>query len=382
MTAMSTKIMYLVDHYAGPQAGTEGQLLKLIQYLDRSRFNPALTVLRTSECVERVPFGCPVRTLELAKLASPNAILKVVSFARSLRREGYRIVHCFLNDVSLIAPPILWMFGIRVVVSRRDMGFWYTKGNLAVLRLVSPFVDRYVANCWAVARVVQKKEWVPSRKISVIYNGLFPRETDSCKSSNEIRPFEVSDERTVVGIVANLKPIKRIDIVIQAVAIVHKHYPGICLLVVGKDGPSKWGSSMREELEQLSRRLEIHDRIIFTGAVDDPSPYINRFDIAVLSSESEGFSNAMLEYMQAGRPTVCTDVGGNPELVQDGKNGFLVSVGDVDALANRLLALLTDSGLAQRVGNAASSTVRSICSHTKMLEEQMLCYDKALSGHQ
>ena len=378
---MAEKIMYLVDYFGGPQAGTEGQLLQLIQHLDRSRYEPAITLLRSSAYVERNPFSYPVKVLGVTRLASVRSILTVLRFALNLRREGYRLVHCYLNDVSLIAPPLLRLFGIHVVVSRRDMGFWYTPGKLAVLRLVSLFVDRYVANCQAVGKVVQQWEWVPSRKISVIYNGLLPLAANSGEAVQTLDLPGVLGQGPVVGIVANLKPIKRIDVLIRAFGIAHAHCPTAHLLVVGKDGPSARGHSMREDLEDLASSLGIRNQVIFTGGVDDPAPYINRFTVAVLCSESEGFSNAIIEYMRAGRPIICTDTGGNPELVQDGSNGFLVPVGDADALADRLVKLLSDSALALRLGEAARETVRSTYSHMRMTVEQMACYDEVLSGN-
>ena len=377
---MATKIMYLVDYCGGPQAGTEGQLLQLIQHLDRSRYEPAMTLLRSSDYIERTPLCCQVRVLNITKLASPRSILKIARFAQTLRREGYRLVHCFLNDVSLIAPPLLRVFGIHVVVSRRDMGFWYTPWNLAVLRLVSPFVDRYVANCQAVGQVVQEREWVPCRKISVIYNGFFLPAASRSQPVFAIDLPGLSGPGPVVGIVANLKPIKRIDVLIRAFAIAHKHCPAARLIVVGMDGPSQRGRSMREELESLAGSLGIRKQVIFPGGVDDPTPYVNRFTVAVLCSESEGFSNAIIEYMQAGCPSICTDTGGNPELIQDGMNGFLVPVGDVDALADRLAKLLSDGTLARRLGEAARETARFTYSHIRMITEQMACYDEILSG--
>jgi L-malate glycosyltransferase len=377
---MATKIMYLVDDYEGPQAGTEGQLLQLLQHLDRSRYEPAMTLLRRSDYVEHNPLYCPVKILGVTKLASVRSILKVLRFALSLRREGYRLVHCFLNDVSLIAPLLLRIFGVRVLVSRRDMGFWYTPGKLAVLRFVSAFVDRYVANCQAVGRVVQQREWAPYRKISVIYNGLLSPAANQGGAARTIDLPGALDQAPVVGIVANLKPIKRIDVLIQAVAIARGCYPAVRLLIVGRDGLSQRGRSMCKELEGLASRLGIRNQVIFMGGVDDPAPYVNRFTVAVLCSESEGFSNALIEYMQAGRPIICTDTGGNPELVQDGTNGFLVPVGDVDMLADRLVKLLSDSVLARRLGEAARETVRSTYSHTRMIVEHMACYDEVLSG--
>lgn len=377
---MVTKIMYLVDYYEGPQAGTEGQLLQLLQHLDRSRYEPAMTLLRSSDYVEHNLFSFPVKVLGVFNLASLRSIYKVLRFALNLRWEGYRLVHCFLNDVSLIAPPLLRIFGIHVLVSRRDMGFWYTPGKLAVLRLVSAFVDRYVANCQAVGRVVHKREWAPCRKISVIYNGLLSPAATCDSVVHTIDLPGVPDQAPVVGIVANLKPIKCIDVLIRAVAVARERHPAVRVIIVGKDGLSQWGQSMREELEGLANRLGIRDQVIFTGGVDNPAPYINRFTVAVLCSESEGFSNALIEYMQAGRPIICTDTGGNPELVQDGMNGFLVPVNNVDALADRLVKLLSDGALARRLGEAARETVRSTYSHTRMIVEQMASYDEVLSG--
>src|SRR4026209_1618283 len=156
------KIMYLIDHYQGPPAGTEGQLLQLIRHLDRSRYEPSLTLLRDSEYVQRNLFPCPVRVLGITRLVSVRAVVGRLRYGFALRRENYRLVHCYFNDSALIAPFFLRLFGIRVLVSRRDMGFWYTPQNLFVLRLVVRFVDRYVANSHMVKQQVQAQERVPA----------------------------------------------------------------------------------------------------------------------------------------------------------------------------------------------------------------------------
>jgi glycosyltransferase involved in cell wall biosynthesis len=107
--------------------------------------------------------------------------------------------------------------------------------------------------------------------------------------------------------------------------------------------------------------------------------YIERFTVAVLCSESEGFSNSIIEYLQAGRPVVCTATGGNPEIVRDGHNGFLVPVGDAAALAERLVRLLSDDALARRLGAAGREIVSSY-TQARMVTEQMACYDDVLAG--
>lgn len=370
---MATKIMYLVDEYVGPQAGSEGQLLQLIQHLDRSRFEPAMTVLRASDYIECNAFPCSVRVLGIPRLASRHAFGSMLRFARDLRHEGFHLVHCLLNDSSLIAPAFMRLLGIRVLVSRRDMGFWYTPGKLAALRLVAHFVDRYVVNSHAVKRVVREREWVPDRKIAVIYNGFSPRgEGDVPEHAASVLP-EIAPDMPVVGIVANVKPIKRIDVLVEAFAMATLRRPDARLVIVG-DTDTPPSIATHKTLSELAVRLGITDRVVFTGRVDNAAPYIERFTLAVLCSESEGFSNAVIEYMQAGRPIVCTDTGGNPELVRDNQNGFLVPVGDIAALTERIDRLLTDVTLARRLGEAARESVRSY-TVSRMVSEQMDCYD-------
>lgn len=369
--------MYLLDDYVGPQAGTEGQLLHLIEHLDRCRYEPAMTVLRPSAYLDQHAFPCPVTNLGINKVASLRSMVKFLRYVLHLRQANYRIVHCFFNDVSMIAPPLCWLFRIPVLVSRRDLGFWYTPVKLAVLRLVAPFVHRYITNSLAVQREVQARERVPERKISVIYNGYLPA-SDLEQTGRAALAGWPQDAR-VIGIVANLRPIKCIDTIIEALALMSDRYPSACLIIVGGDSSSPCGGSMRGELERLVGQLHLRERVFFTGQVPDPRPLISRFDVAVLCSESEGLSNALIEYMQAGRPIVCTETGGNPELVQHGRSGFLVPVRDARALADRIVQLLADGRLARQVGETAQDTVRHKFSHTAMVAEHMACYDKVLT---
>jgi glycosyltransferase involved in cell wall biosynthesis len=185
----------------------------------------------------------------------------------------------------------------------------------------------------------------------------------------------------IIGMAANLRPIKRADILIRAFSMISERHPDARLVLVGSHhNPSPRGCSMLEYLEALAGRLGVLERIIFIGSVDNAEPYISRFTVGVLCSESEGFSNSLIEYMQAGLPVICTDTGGNGELIEDGINGFLVPVGDVDRLADRLVKVLSDSAMARRLGEAARDTARSY-SVSRMIDEQMTCYDEVLSAY-
>lgn len=139
---------------------------------------------------------------------------------------------------------------------------------------------------------------------------------------------------------------------------------------------------MVQELSELAERNGVRGRLLLTGGIDSPSRYVQRFDVGVLCSESEGFSNAIIEYVAEARPVVCTDSGGNPELLRDGVTGYLFPVGDARALASRLSELLSDNALARRIGEAGRGIVRSTYSHTNMVQAPMACDDDLRAGRQ
>jgi len=132
---------------------------------------------------------------------------------------------------------------------------------------------------------------------------------------------------------------------------------------------------LEAELRRLAASLGIGERVVFTGQIANVLPVIREFAVGVLCSESEGFSNSILEYMHVGKPTVCTDVGGNSEIVQEGFNGFLVALGDIGGLADRIERLLADANLRDMLGRNASASVRERYAVARMVEEHERLYD-------
>jgi glycosyltransferase involved in cell wall biosynthesis len=143
--------------------------------------------------------------------------------------------------------------------------------------------------------------------------------------------------------VGNMRQVKRHDILIRSVARVVRQCPRVRFLLIG-DG------ALRAKLTALAETEGVSHAVQFLGRQANVFPLLLACDIGVLCSDSESQSNAIIEYMVAGLPVVCTDVGGNPELVTDAVNGFLVPAADCDAVAARILRLLTDRELAARMG--------------------------------
>jgi glycosyltransferase involved in cell wall biosynthesis len=132
---------------------------------------------------------------------------------------------------------------------------------------------------------------------------------------------------------------------VHAFAAIRRRHPTAHLVLVG--------SGDADRCRSAARALDLERCVHFVGGVADAVPVIRHFTVGVLCSESEGFSNAVIEYMGTGKPTVCTNVGGNTELIREGETGFLVAPGDIAALAERISFLLTHPALAATMGRAA-----------------------------
>jgi glycosyltransferase involved in cell wall biosynthesis len=358
MASPPIKVLYALDWFPNPQTGgTETQFWRLFQALDRSVVKPKIMVLKPSRFLENHVVAEELEILHVARLRHVGSVMRLLRAMRRARREGFTIVHTYFNDSSMVFPLPFRLLGGHVVVSRRDLGFWYTKNNLRLLRLLRPAVDRVVCNSKAVGRVVSACEYYTSDRIRVIYNALGNSFHPPDESASRAL-FGITEDSFVLTVVANLRPIKRLHDLIEALVIIRNTFPTTRLVVVGGQHPGEH-ADYACQLTEMTRRLGLASAVLFPGVAEDAGQAIRASDVCVLPSESEGLANVLLEYGQFARPTVCTDAGGNPEVVLDGITGLLYPIGDVSALAARIIDLLADHPRRLQMGAAAKTHVES-----------------------
>jgi glycosyltransferase involved in cell wall biosynthesis len=157
-----------------------------------------------------------------------------------------------------------------------------------------------------------------------------------------------------ICLVANIRPIKRIGDLVLAAAQLLQACPQTRFWIVG-DVPD---TPYARDLVDLPNRLGIQDRVTFLGKTGDPLQLVKRCQIGVLTSESEGLSNSIMEYMACGLPVVCSDVGGNPELVRHDENGYLFEAGDIVGLTASLIELCRNPGKRVAMGQSGQQRAR------------------------
>lgn len=325
------RIAFVIDTIASPTAGTERQLLFLLRHLDRGRFAPVLCVLQSSPWLETRYDLSPSHVVGVRSFRRPGDWRGIVRFSEFLRREEIDVVQTFFRDSGIAGTLAARLAGRPLVVgSRRNQGYWMeSRGELLLQRLLNRWVSSFVANCRSTRDWAAAAEGIAAERIRVIYNGLEPDRFggDPVPARAEARlRLGIPEGVPVVGAVANLRPVKGLDIFLQAAGLLRAEIPEARFVLIG-DGPE------RRRLEHLAEALGVSERTTFLGAREDVPALLPGFDAGVLASHSESFSNALIEYLAAGLPVACTDVGGCREAVEDGANGFVVPKGDPAALA-------------------------------------------------
>ncbi len=204
---------------------------------------------------------------------------------------------------------------------------------------VNKFVDKTVANSKAGLAAFNFKE---SGKNRVIPNGF---DFDAARKITMEEDSAPNRNHFVIGMVAGFSPAKDYPTLIKVAGRLLNNGFDIKLILVG-DG------LLLDRYKQLVSQEHV-DRIVFTGLQQDPLKWIQLFDVGVLLSKkghSEGMSNAIMEYMALKKPVIVTRTGGNPELVADGKMGFMIGFEDKHALYQKLLELMTDRKKRQQMG--------------------------------
>ena len=362
--------------------GTENVVTQLMQRFDRTRIRPIL-------CCLYAPGVLGERLIQAG--ATVYHGLAKSRFDLSLALRLYRLFRREKVDVLfIINQPITQFWGtwtslwsgvpIRITAIRSTGKINRIQRRLLINRLTFPWINRVTSLSQMHKNYLVNQEGIDQEKIEIIPNGVDLVRFTPGEGSRTLRTsLGLPEQASIVGIVAMLRPEKAHDVFLKAAAEVSKRIPEGHFLVVG-DGEE------RPRLEELTKELGIESHVHFLGARKDIPELLNLIDVGVLSSRPvvETVSNSVLEYMSTAKPVVATRVGSLPEMVEEGKTGFLIEPGDWQAMAERIVTLLQDRTLAKRMGKAGREkvercyTVEQMVRQTEALFERLLDHRKRI----
>jgi glycosyltransferase involved in cell wall biosynthesis len=327
------------------QGGTERQVAQLARALDRRRFAPHVAAFQAHgmRAQELAAAGVPVVEFPVRSFLRPSIVPLAWKFLRWLRRHRIAVVHAFDPPMAMFGVPLARLAGVPVVLSSlRGERRFYPRAYHGPLAWTDRLATGIVANSEYMRQMAARYGADPAR-VTVCYNGL---DTDLFHAAGRRRMPGLEDAACVVGCVAALRPEKRLETLLAAFAAVLPKHPETRLVLVGS-------GQARPALEAQAAALGLGARVWFVPATAEVAPWYRSIDIFVLPSESEAFSNSLLEAMACGCAVVASAVGGNPEAVTP-ETGRLFPAGDAAALAGILDTLMAAPELRQQLAAQAA----------------------------
>ncbi|MCG1023068.1 N-acetyl-alpha-D-glucosaminyl L-malate synthase BshA [Sutcliffiella horikoshii] len=212
----------------------------------------------------------------------------------------------------------------------------------------------------------------PKKSIQTVYNFIdervyFKKDTQDLKVQ-----YGIADEEKVIIHVSNFRKVKRVQDVVKSFHLIEKKIPSKLLLV--GDGPEI------SVVCNLVRELGLKDKVLFLGKQENLEDLYSISDLMLLLSEKESFGLVLLEAMACGVPSVGTKIGGIPEVIDNGKTGYLSDVGDVEDIARNAIEILGDTTLHTKFAENAISRVKEHFSSQRIVEQYEEMYKQLIDN--
>lgn len=338
-------------------AGAEAQLAALLHALARRHDLHVVVILlnegRLAEEARRS--GAEVKVID----ESEHTFLEIVGEATTyIRARSIQVLHSHRYKENLLAALLARRCHVPFVVRTEHGKLEPFKGFKQFKQRALRQVDRLVGS-YATDRVIsvsaelqpQLARYVNPRRIKIIWNGLDTENVRSDLSALEAkRRLNIPDHCPVLGYAGRLVPIKRLDLFLAAAKEMAGRTPDARFVVVGDGGE-------RPRLEERAQALGLEHRVLFLGHRDDIYDVLRALDVFVLCSDHEGLPMVLLEALHMGVAVVARQVGGIPEVIEDGVSGSLVPSADPLALADACVRLLEDNNLRRRLVQGGQSRV-------------------------
>jgi L-malate glycosyltransferase len=359
---MPAKILHLIGQME--RGGAERQLLYLAQALRERGWEQVVLTLNPGEVWDGRLADIGISLLGIRR--QRNKLLRLLQLALAVHSERPVLLHSWSNHTNVYASWLPGFGGLRRIFAFRN----------------NPTVDRLGKSTMRVAhaKAYQSADCVVSNSQKALdcamAAGVRAQRSEVVGNIVEARGRARPGERVKVPRVVAagaLIPIKGYDVLLEAFGQLAASGVAFALLLAG-NGPE------RDRLEQQALSLGIGDRVEFLGGIDDVPALLSTAHIAVHSSRSEGLSNTILEAMAEGLPVVATSVGGTPEVILDGRSGFLVPPNDARSLAAKVKQLLDRSDLRIQLGQVGLEVVREKFNIDRIVTQYEHIYESVLTA--
>ncbi len=360
----------------GTNGGAQEHVLNLVTRIDRDRYDLSVCALSSGSAVRRLER----EGIEVCAIDALDNAAAVEAVAAHLVATRADVIHNHMYRAEIVGTQAAWRVAEAglprpYIVSTVHSSRIRSDEDRALIRRLTPRMDHLIAVSTSMAHKIEVEERVGA-PVTLIYNGIdlerYDQQLPCCTLREE---YGLPPEGPMVGVVARLEPEKGHPTLLDAWPGVLAEFPSATLLIIGE-------GSRREALEAQVEGLGIGGSVVFTGRRDDVPAVTKALDVAVLPSYREAQGLTILEAMALSRPVVASNVGGIPEMIEDGVTGLLVPPHDPAALAGAVLRLLRDHPLADTLGRAGHDLVHERFCVQLMARAVETIYDEAVLAGQ
>lgn len=367
---MATNVLFLLDSLS-PVGGAERVAVKIAISLKKlGKYSPVFCSTRSGGSLEDVLRTNNIEYL-LLKRRRAFEVHKFIPLINLIREHNVKIIHSHNLGSNLWGGVIGSIAKVPVLIAHKHGQDFSTLKSFLVDKIVGSLSQKIIFVSDYERRAFLERNGAFSEKCLTIYNGISIDNIDPQPKEDIRNKYRVPKGDYTVGIIARFVPEKDHRTFLLAAREVLKLRNDVRFLLIG-DGITKTA------MQSLSCDLGINDNTIFAGFVENITDLLPFIDIGCLSSTREGMGIALLEYMAFLKPIVSTNAGGIPEVVQDNINGFLVEAGDYKSMADRIITLVGDSKLRERMGTEGFSILKNKFTDSTMTNNIQNLYDHAL----
>ncbi|WHH58382.1 glycosyltransferase family 4 protein [Petroclostridium sp. X23] len=297
-----------------------------------------------------------------------------------IRDEKYEIIHTHGARANFIAAILKRYIRLPIVTTVHSDylldfdGSLYRRLVYTGLNMLSlKYMDYYIAVSENFREMLISRKY-PPHKVFTVYNGIdFDSKISYCSREQFLTDhgITVDQDDVLVGIIGRLDKVKGHEVFVKAAAEVASKAPQ-CRFMLAGDG------NERKNLEEMAEQLGIRDKVVFLGFIDKIYDLINALDINTLTSYSESFPYVLLEGARLRKPTISSAVGGIPDLIKDGQNGYLFKSTDHSEMAEKLLKLVNNKDLRKEFGQKLYERARDSFSNKSLANRHIEIYREIL----
>jgi len=355
----------------GTNGGAQEHVYSLVTRLDPANYDVRVVSLSHGSSVRRLEKA----GVDVSVIDEPDDRAAVRALAEMLAEMEPEVIHNHMYRAEVVgtrAALLLGEMGCKrpAIISTVHSSRVRCVDDRVALRQLTPLMDRLIVVSKAIELKIQE-EGRTGAPTSLIYNGVdlqrYNHQQPCCTLHEE---YLIPESAPIVGVVARLEAEKGHRVLLEAWPLVLDEHPEAWLLVVGE-------GSERNSLEAQAGSLGISDHVVFTGRREDVPAVTAALDVAVLPSYREAQGLSVLEAMALSRPVVASNVGGIPEMIEDGVTGLLVPPGNREALADAINHLLSDHPYADMLAKRGHDLVHDRFCIELMTSQIETLYDEA-----